>query len=71
MSTHRAIVKWSKKENDWVCHYPDRNGRIFGNNIFSMIKDWEKFMREDFREHLRKGGYDPDSFRVSVKKLNE
>lgn len=74
----KTTVKWSKKENDWVCKYPDRNGRLIGDALFTMIDKFEEFMKTDhtggktdftnFRDYLTSAGYDPDSFNISVKK---
>jgi hypothetical protein len=86
MSKHRkkVTVKWSKKENDWISNYPDwenRNARITGNSFFTMIEKFEEFMSKDWqgkptgftnlRDYLSNGGFDPDTFTISVKeKLN-
>jgi hypothetical protein len=75
----RVIVKWSKKENDWQSRYPEwenRNARITGNSFFDMIRKWEEFMRKNWegkptgfkslRQYLEDGGFDPDTFTISV-----
>lgn len=73
----KVKLKWDKKENDWVGDYPTRNGKILLNSLFSMIRDFEKTMQTNlkgeptdfttFRDYLEKGGFDPDSFTISVK----
>ena len=66
----KVIVKWSTRENDWVSHYPEwenRNARILGNNFFEMIKEFEKWKGESLRQVLINGGFDPDTFTISVK----
>lgn len=86
MSKYRekVTVKWSKKENDWISNYPDcenRNARITGNSFFTMITKFEEFMSTNWegkptgftnlRDYLSNGGFDPDTFTISVKeKLN-
>lgn len=76
----RVIVKWSKKENDWISKYPEwknRNAKIAGNAFFTMIDQFEKLMRTNWegkptgfvnlRQYLIDGGFDPDTFVISVK----
>jgi hypothetical protein len=75
-SKEKVVVKWSKKENDWLSKYPNRNGRITGNSFFTMIKQFEEFMSKDWqgkptgftslRDYLSDGGFDPDTFTISV-----
>ena len=77
MATDKAEVVWSKKENDWVGKYPNRNGKIVTGSFFTMITEFEKFMSynwkgertdfKDFRTYLEEGGFDPDTFKISVK----
>lgn len=80
MNHERVVVKWSKKENDWISKYPEwpnRNARITGNAFFTMIQEFEKFMRSNWegkptgfislRQYLKDGGFDPDSFTIFVK----
>lgn len=79
MSKYRkkVTVKWSKRENDWISNYPSRNGRITGNAFFDMIQKFEEFMSKDWqgkpteftnlRDYLSNGGFDPDTFTISVK----
>ncbi len=68
-SKEKVTVKWSKKENDWVSKYPEwenRNARILGNNFFEMIKEFEKWKGESLRQVLINGGFDPETFTISV-----
>lgn len=78
-SKEKVTVKWSNKEKDWVSKYPEwsnRNGRITGNAFFNMIRKFEDFMSKDFegkpteftnfRDYLSSGGFDPDTFTISV-----
>lgn len=78
-SKEKVTLKWSKKENDWVTKYPDwpnRNAKITGNSFFGLIREFEKFMSKDwegkptgfttFRDYLSSGGFDPDTFTISV-----
>lgn len=77
---NKVIVKWSKKKNDWVSKYPEwenRNARITGNSFFGMIQAWEQSMSKDWegkptgfttlRDYLDKGGFDANTFTISVK----
>jgi len=79
MSKEKVTVKWSKKEKDWVSKYPEwknRNAIITGNAFFDMIRKFEEFMSKDWegkptrfkslREYLSEGGFDPDTFTISV-----
>lgn len=78
--SERVIVKWSKKENDWVSRWPEwknRNAKIVGNNFFTMIQEYEKLKSKDWegkptgfvslRQFLSDAGFDPDTFTISVK----
>jgi hypothetical protein len=68
-SKEKVTVKWSKREGDWVSHYPEwenRNARILGNNFFTMIQEFEKWKGESLRQVLINGGFDPDTFTISV-----
>jgi len=78
-SKEKVTVKWSKKEKDWVSKYPEwenRNARITGNAFFDLIRCFEDFMSKDyqgkrtdftnFRDYLSSGGFDPDTFTISV-----
>ena len=78
-SKEKVTVKWSKKEKCWISKYPEwknRNGRITGNSFFNMIrlfdesisKDWEgnPTQYDSLRDYLDKGGFDPDTFTISV-----
>lgn len=76
----KVTVKWSKREKDWQSRYPEwenRNARITGNSFFIMIQKFEEFMSKDWqgkptgftnlRDYLSNGGFDPDTFTISVK----
>ena len=84
ISKEKVTVKWSKKENDWLSKYPEwknRSVRIIGNSFFNMISKWEEFMSKDWegkptgfvslRQYLSDGGFDPDTFTISVNAKNE
>ena len=65
----KVIVKWSKKENDWISKYPEwenRNARILGNNFFNMISEFEKWRGEDLRKTISNAGFNPATFTISV-----
>lgn len=79
LSKEKVIVKWSTTEKDWVSKYPEwknKNARITGNAFFSMIRKFEEFMSSDWegkptgfknlRQYLSDGGFDPDTFKISV-----
>lgn len=83
-SKEKVTVKWSNKENDWLSKYPEwenRNARITGNCFFDMIRKWEEFMSKDWegkptgfvslRKYLSDGGFDPDTFTISVHAKNK
>lgn len=86
-SKEKVTLKWSKSQKDWVARYPEwknRNGKITGNTFFLMIQKFEEFMTRDwagqrldnnfinFRDYLESGGFDPDTFTISVNaKLKE
>ena len=65
----KVVLKWSKKENEWVCKYPEmpnRNGSITAKIFLSFIKDFENKMNCDFKKHLESGWLNPKSFIVKV-----
>jgi hypothetical protein len=69
ISKEKVTVKWSNKEKDWVSKFPEwenRNGKITGNAFFTMIQEFEKFIGKDLRGYLSSGGFDPDTFTISV-----
>ena len=80
INLEKVTVKWSKKEKDWMSRYPEwenRNARIMGNAFFDMIKQFENSMSKNWegkptgftnlRDYLSDGGFDPDTFTISVK----
>lgn len=82
-NTKSVTVKWSRKQKEWISKYPEwenRNARITGNAFFEMIRAFENFMSKDWegkptgfknlREYLSSGGFDPDTFTISVKIKN-
>ena len=84
-SKEKITLKWSKKERDWISHWPEwenGNARAVSHCFFNMIRKYEEFMsynwegkRTEFkslRDHLIEGGFDPDTFTISVNaKLNK
>jgi len=78
MSKEKVTVKWSKREKDWQSRYPEwpnRNARIVGNAFFTMIRQYEEFIKPagytDFRDYLSKAGFDPDTLTITVKALKQ
>ena len=80
INLEKVTVKWSTKEKDWMSRYPEwenRNARIMGNAFFDMIKQFENSMSKNWegkptgftnlRDYLSDGGFDPDTFTISVK----
>lgn len=78
-SKEKVTLKWSKREKDWVSKYPEwknRNAKITGNAFFDMIRKFEEFISKDWqgnpteftnlRDYLSRGGFDPDTFTISV-----
>lgn len=75
------IIRWSKKERDWIVDYPDRNGKIVGAaffNMFSLFMAWKEKkdttyilpdLSNKFSAYLKEAGYDPESMRITIKKL--
>ena len=74
----KVVLKWSKKNKDWVCDYPNNNGRTIGGDLFMMIRKYNDYVSKDdngnptnhpqLRQHLEALGYDADTFTISVKK---
>ena len=74
----KVTLKWSKRERDWIIHYPNKAGATVGSAFFDMIRKFDEFMSRDwegkptgytdFREYLSNAGYNPDTFQIIVKK---
>lgn len=77
---NKVVLKWSKKRKDWEVNHPEwpsRNADIIGDALFEMIARFEKFMSTNWegkptgftnlRDYLERGGFDPDTFTISVK----
>jgi hypothetical protein len=69
----RVWSKWSKKESDWIFRYPEyknSNGRITAKFISGMIETADNTVRslgyENLRDYFEKGGFDPDTFTISI-----
>jgi len=75
----KVTLRWSKKENDWICEWPEwenRSAKAIAGGFFDMIQKFEEFMSKDFegrptgfvtfREYLLSGGFDPDTFKITV-----
>ncbi len=68
-SKEKVTVKWSKTEKDWITKYPEwqnRNARILGINLLSMMQMYEEKKGYKFRELIENAGFDPDTFTISV-----
>lgn len=76
MSNGQVKLRWSKKEQDWLINYESHSGKCVGGAFFGLIQEFEKFMSKSwdgqptgfttFRQYLIDGGFDPDSFTISV-----
>lgn len=73
MAKKKIELKWSKRENDWVFHYPDNAGKSMMGVLFDMVKisghrmDWET----DLKTMLEERGYDYKSLRIFINKKEE
>lgn len=52
------VVKWSKKENDFIWHYPNRQGEFLGYDIIKNIREQVKNFATD---------YDITTFKAEIK----
>lgn len=69
----KVTITWSKRERDWLSKYTEsngRNGRILGNNFFTMIEEFERWKGEKLRDVISNAGFDHDTFTISVKAKN-
>lgn len=65
----KVILKWSKRENEWICKYPEmtnRNGSVTAKIFLNFIHNFENKMNCDFRTHLEKWWLNPDTFTIRV-----
>lgn len=73
-SKEKVTAKWSKREKDWLYRYPEyknRNGRKtahFFDTIIKMANDYavEKLGYKNLRDYFESGGFDPDTFTISI-----
>ena len=70
MTKEKIILRWSRKENDWLFDYPDSAGRSLMGPFFDMMKttghrtDWQ----QDLKPMLEEQGYDYTTLKITVKK---
>lgn len=85
MHKNKIVLKWSKKENDWEFHYPDRAGNTLTGLFFEMLKIEENipFIRDEFKDGqlmkrinpidlktmLTERGYDYKTLRITCEKI--
>lgn len=65
MAKEKVTLKWSKKENDWIIQYPEwgnRNARILGINLLSMVQDFEGVSGNSLRDLINNCKCDDKSF---------
>ncbi len=83
----KIVLNWSKRENDWMFHYPDRAGSSLMTILFEMLKIEEniRFHRmelkdgkqverkniETLKQMLTERGYDYTTFKITCNKLNQ
>jgi len=73
----KVTARWSKKENDWVFKYPEmgnRNGRITAHFLNGMIARADSYCKESLktkglRDYFISGGFDPDTFTISINQI--
>jgi hypothetical protein len=73
----KVTLRFSKKENDIVTSYPEyknRNGKITANILYTFYEMAEKYAKEngykDLREYFDKGGFDFETFTISINAKN-
>lgn len=66
-------LKWSKREKDWIFHWPDNQGSSLKGVFFEMIKT--SGHRVDFEQDLIKmldeRGYDYTTLKITCKKKKD
>jgi hypothetical protein len=65
MKREKFTLKWSKKENDWVCNYPNLNGKHLMNYLFEVIKEY------NLKNKLEEFGFNHKSFKISIEKVEK
>lgn len=73
----KVTLRYSKKEKDIVTSYPEyknRNGKITANILYTFYEMAEKYAKEngykDLREYFDKGGFDFETFTISINAKN-
>lgn len=69
----KVTLKWSEKQQDFIVRYPEmpnRNGRITGSffcHITEMAEDYaKKIGYESLKDYFSKGGFDINTFRITI-----
>ena len=72
-SKEKVTLKYSKKEQDFITKYPEyknRNGRITGNFLLGLLELAEETVisrgNESLRDYFDKGGFDIETFKISI-----
>lgn len=69
----KLVLKWSKRQRDWLVNYEDRAGKHLCGVLFDMVKttghrvDWQ----QDLKTILTEKGYDYTTLKITCKKLVE
>lgn len=69
MGTDILKVNWSKKENDFMIHYPRScDGNLIQDFLFGKRYAFNGIKEKDIREELEKRGYDLTTLKFSIKR---
>lgn len=73
----KVTLRYSKRQKDIVTSYPEytnRNGKITANILYTFYEIAEKYAKErgckDLREYFDKGGFDFETFTISINAKN-
>ncbi len=81
MKTEKIKLSWSKKEDDWQFHYPDRMGNRLTGLFFEMLKIEEniRFLQPNIldpdrkpptlKQMLTESGYDYKTLKITCEKF--
>jgi len=68
---NKLTLKWSKREKDWLCNYPDNAGSSLMGVLFDMtnVNKHRTQYDQDLKTMLTEHGYDYTTFKITVDKL--
>ncbi len=73
MADKKLTFKWSKREKDLICHFPDSpdGALVFDSFTSERFRPASKIWSKSFVAELKERGYDITTLKFSIKKKKE